>query len=400
MADLKLSLAPSEQYSALEALIDEAEIDAETRRGVRRARLRRGPRPPKVSRPARRARGRAPSRCVCPAHGTEFVRWVQSSLNLALSLSLPVNGVMDAATRSALREFQAQQGLAGDGIAGPETERALIEVKKQKPAAIGQAPAAQPEPPESTELEELESEINRTSSQYVKWVQRSLNDLLSLSLAVDGISGPATRSAVRSFQSRYGLSADGIVGPQTEAKMISLGASKPPGYLSPSYPAPSTPPTPGAGSNARPQLAAQILGTSRIELWPYSPTGGRTSDGADANSNIRDTAAGRTARLSAYGNAPGGSVYLDTRLLRGILDLVRTFSMRISSIAGGSHSVGSKHYAGIACDVDTINGTGVNSSNRFVGEFMRQCRALGATEVLGPGSSGHDTHVHFAWPRP
>ena len=37
---------------------------------------------------------------------------------------------MDAATRSALRRFQQQHGLAADGIAGPETERALVEAKK------------------------------------------------------------------------------------------------------------------------------------------------------------------------------------------------------------------------------------------------------------------------------
>jgi hypothetical protein len=31
---------------------------------------------------------------------------------------------------------------------------------------------------------------------------------------------------------------------------------------------------------------------------------------------------------------------------------------------------------------------------------MARCRALGATEVLGPGDQGHDDHIHAAWPRP
>lgn len=70
-----------------------------------------------------------PAPCVCPAHGTEFIRWVQSSLNQILGLSLPVNGIMNTATRDALRRFQEQQGLTADGIAGPETEKALVDAK-------------------------------------------------------------------------------------------------------------------------------------------------------------------------------------------------------------------------------------------------------------------------------
>lgn len=73
----------------------------------------------------------APS-CICPAHGTEFVRWVQSALNLILGTRLVVNGVMNRATRDGLRRFQVREGLVADGIAGPETEKALIASKAQK----------------------------------------------------------------------------------------------------------------------------------------------------------------------------------------------------------------------------------------------------------------------------
>lgn len=37
--------------------------------------------------------------------------------------------------------------------------------------------------------------------------------------SVDGINGPLTKSAVKKFQRKYGLTADGIVGPLTAAKM-------------------------------------------------------------------------------------------------------------------------------------------------------------------------------------
>src|SRR5262245_2726898 len=57
-----------------------------------------------------------------------------------------------------------------------------------------------------------------------RWVQNSLNRLLGLRLAVDGIVGPATRSAIRTFQQKQGLTVDGVVGPKTQAAMIAAGA--------------------------------------------------------------------------------------------------------------------------------------------------------------------------------
>jgi outer membrane protein OmpA-like peptidoglycan-associated protein len=84
-----------------------------------------------------------------------------------------------------------------------------------------------------------EGEVNRSSPEFVRWVQTSLNKILGLRLAVDGIVGPATRSAIRNFQGQRGLTVDGIVGPQTEAALrTALGgatstsaatASRPPG---------------------------------------------------------------------------------------------------------------------------------------------------------------------------
>jgi phosphatidylserine/phosphatidylglycerophosphate/cardiolipin synthase-like enzyme/outer membrane protein OmpA-like peptidoglycan-associated protein len=74
-----------------------------------------------------------------------------------------------------------------------------------------------------------QGEVNRSSRDYIKWVQQSLNRSLGLRLTVDGISGTQTRSAVRSFQQQRGLAVDGIVGPQTEQALIAAGAGSPPG---------------------------------------------------------------------------------------------------------------------------------------------------------------------------
>jgi len=52
---------------------------------------------------------------------------------------------------------------------------------------------------------------------------RSLQQLLRArnhSVAVDGIFGPATESAVKAFQHNRGLAADGIVGPNTWPKLV------------------------------------------------------------------------------------------------------------------------------------------------------------------------------------
>lgn len=88
---------------------------------------------------------------------------------------------------------------------------------------------------------EWEAEVNRGSQEYIRWVQQALNKILGLRLAVDGIVGPITRSAIRSFQQKYGLLVDGIVGPQTEQALIGAGAGHPPGISSSPYlpPAPS-----------------------------------------------------------------------------------------------------------------------------------------------------------------
>jgi hypothetical protein len=73
-----------------------------------------------------------------------------------------------------------------------------------------------------------QGEVSRKSPDYIRWVQRALNQILGLKLAVDGDRGMQTRSALRSFQKQAGLGADGIVGEKTEAAMIAKGASAPP----------------------------------------------------------------------------------------------------------------------------------------------------------------------------
>ncbi len=179
--------------------------------------------------------------------GSEFVRWVQSTLNLVMQLKLPVDGIMNPETRSAIRTFQERNGLVVDGIVGPGTKAALIAARQ---TGSGEPPPANGKPVTSEEeyflgafgnrLRKSQDQVDRKSRSYIGWVQQALNKIMGLRLSVDGISGSKTRSAVRDFQRRSGLTADGIVGSQTEAALTAAGAGQPPRIQTPRGSAPSS----------------------------------------------------------------------------------------------------------------------------------------------------------------
>ncbi len=230
--------------------------------------------------------------CICPPLATEFVRWVQSSLNQISGSGLRINGIMYPATRNALRVFQRQRGLPVDGIAGPETEKALISAKSgQRQHVSGQTNTEQEQflgslwgyrakprkrfTDYSSKRIEVKPRtryqpsrgINRNSRDYIRWVQLSLNTIMGFNLGVDGIAGLMTRSAIRSFQKRFGLAADGIVGPRTEQALIQNGARPPsasgsPATMPPPAISPSSPPS-------RPGTARYITIRSSAIINPY-----------------------------------------------------------------------------------------------------------------------------------
>jgi hypothetical protein len=146
-------------------------------------------------------------------------------------------------------------------------------------------------------------------------------------------------------------------------------------------------------------LARKVLNHPKITLIPKQVSG--RSDGASSYHNITSVAHGYSAKRSRYGTAPGGYTKLRKQMLTTMLYLAdkKGYSFRVTSIAGGSHSQQSRHYAGIAFDVDMINGRRVGYRNPYRRKFMQVVRAKGATEVLGPGDRGHHTHLHIAWPR-
>ena len=58
---------------------------------------------------------------VSGAGPSRFVQWIQSSLNTALRLRLPVDGIMSASVRGAIRLFQERNGLPVTGSVDAQT---------------------------------------------------------------------------------------------------------------------------------------------------------------------------------------------------------------------------------------------------------------------------------------
>lgn len=110
-----------------------------------------------------------------------------------------VDGDFGVFTESAVRSFQVWATLTADGIVGEQTWQKLDDANKQDPT-----------------LELGSKEV------AVRGVQRRLIELGFFDGGdIDGRFGPKTEAAVKGFQKRYDLDADGVVGPLTWAALNS-----------------------------------------------------------------------------------------------------------------------------------------------------------------------------------
>src|SRR5262245_9898480 len=144
-----------------------------------------------------------------------------------------IGGINQEEFAQAIARWQKAHGLLVDGMLGEKTWKKMVEVM---------AGLLTPEVSFEYEGGEWEGEVNRSSTDYARWVQESLNKILGTRLVVDGTIAPLTRSAIRSFQTSKGLVVDGIVGPKTEAALVGAGAAPPPGTpaSTPTLPATAT----------------------------------------------------------------------------------------------------------------------------------------------------------------
>ncbi|MFB8083871.1 peptidoglycan-binding protein [Streptomyces sp. NPDC055992] len=105
------------------------------------------------------------------------------------------DGTFGPATATAVTAFQTAHGLDADGVVGARTWTALL--------SAGTTPVL----------------AEDATGEDVKRLQRALTAALGSTVDADGTFGPATATAVRSYQTGRGLTADGIVGPATWAAL-------------------------------------------------------------------------------------------------------------------------------------------------------------------------------------
>lgn len=142
-------------------------------------------------------------------------------LLVASGAGIEVDGKFGPATEQAVINFQASQGLATDGIVGPDTIAELAPTIKD--GSRGNAVAA---------------------AQTLLGVES------------DGVFGPNTEAATRAFQEKSGLGVDGIIGPKTWTALLT--GTAPPSDDGGSTPRPGEP-----GTYAGESLSAEQVGNAR-----------------------------------------------------------------------------------------------------------------------------------------
>lgn len=142
-----------------------------------------------------------------------YIRTVQTLLRDVGYSPGAVDGILGPLTFQAVKDFQAAHGLEVDGMPGPKTMAALRDAKV-KGLWLGK-PKSQ-----STGSGVAQGAYNfrQDSTTYVRTIQ-SLLKAAGYSLEVDGILGPITYQAVKSFQAANGLEVDGLPGPKTLTKL-------------------------------------------------------------------------------------------------------------------------------------------------------------------------------------
>lgn len=128
---------------------------------------------------------------------------------------IPVNGVFDAATENAVRQFQTFYGLTSDGIVGRRTWNELNRVYREIVAEIpdsfyGSRARLYPGYVLSEGLRNADVTNLQT---YLNFIGQYYADLPTL--PVTGFFGSQTRSAVETFQRLFGLGVTGTVGAAT-----------------------------------------------------------------------------------------------------------------------------------------------------------------------------------------
>ena len=193
------------------------------------------------------------------------VRLVQYWLRLAAEnyaalSSISVDGNFGAATQRAITGFQTLFGLTADSLVGRATWNKLNEVALAVANQIVE-PDVAPGQFTTTVREGSRGTAVRAVQYYLRRLSAYYSDIPSVT--VDGVFGAATTRAVKAWQTRAGLTADGVVGQLTWNSLYSAAqalADSGPVVRSSSLPAPASTLQPG-------DSGASVLRLDRLLLF-------------------------------------------------------------------------------------------------------------------------------------
>ncbi len=179
----------------------------------------------------------------------EAVRAMQARLIVLKFLTGAADGAFGTQTAAAVSAFQRANNLKADGLAGKQTLTALYAAEAK--------PLPTPKPTQApTPIQEEDKPTLRVgdTGDDVRAMQQRLIQLGYLSGGADGIFGPKTSLAVRSFQTNNKLSGTGIADDVTLARMNLPGAVAATGVVAP--PLPTAAPITGTGF--KPPSASEV----------------------------------------------------------------------------------------------------------------------------------------------
>ena len=160
-----------------------------------------------------------------PLSASEYIGWVQRSLNRILGQKEVTDGSDTPVYRDLIELFQRDEDLVVTRSIHPVDQNRIIQ---RNHADVG----------------------------YMTWVRNTLRNL--------GILEPSDKQAIATFQKNSGLANDGWVGAQTEVLMIAKGKTYPPGHQT-QAPEKPKPPPPGLS------MLDRFLQTDAASAKMYAP---------------------------------------------------------------------------------------------------------------------------------
>lgn len=154
-----------------------------------------------------------PTRTLRKGYQGEDVKTVQSRLKELGYYTGSVDGKYGSSTMAAVKAFQQANGLTADGLAGSGTYRVLFSTGAKPTTGTTTPPAATGAPARTLRQNDKGSDVSA--------LQARLKELGYYTSLVDGSFGSGTTAAVKAFQARNGLTADGVAGSATYAILFS-----------------------------------------------------------------------------------------------------------------------------------------------------------------------------------